>query len=173
MRVDIREYGDGNPGATNVFRAGNNYAGIAALLLDISKAAMPVGVAYNILGIRGLPMFLIGLAPVLGHIYSPFLGLKGGKALAVSLGTWIGLTVWKVSAPAALAAILGSMLLTSTGWAVVLALTVILVVIIIWLPDSLLIATWISQAGLLVWTHRADLKQLPQVRPWRKNIGDT
>jgi glycerol-3-phosphate acyltransferase PlsY len=167
--VDIRQYGDGNPGATNVFRAGNNYIGLTALLLDVTKAALPVGIAYNILNVRGLPMFLIALAPVLGHIFSPFLGFKGGKALAASFGAWIGLTVWTVSAPAALAAALGILLFTPAGWAVLLALMVILAVILIWFPDPLLIFTWVAQTVLMVWTHRGDLKSRPQFRPWLKN----
>ena len=44
MRKDVRRYGDHNPGATNVFRAGNRLVGLLALMLDISKAAVPVGI---------------------------------------------------------------------------------------------------------------------------------
>lgn len=170
LRADIRKFGDGNPGATNVFRAGNNYVGLLALILDINKAALPVGIAYNLLGVRGMPMFLIGLAPVLGHIFSPFLKFRGGKALAVSFGTWIGLTVWKISAPAVIAATVGTLLVTPVGWAVLLALIVILVVILGWLPDPLFLSTWVAQAILLTWTHLDDLKQSPQLRPWLRKI---
>ena len=79
LRQDVRQYGDGNPGAANAFRTGNYLIGLFALLLDISKAAAPVGIAYNNLQIRGLPMFLIAIAPILGHMFSPFLAFIGGK----------------------------------------------------------------------------------------------
>ena len=61
LGLDVRSFGDGNPGATNVFRAGSRLAGLVALLLDISKAAVPVGLAYFNLGIRGVPMFFIAV----------------------------------------------------------------------------------------------------------------
>ena len=89
MGLDVRQVGDGNPGATNVFRAGNKLMGVLALILDIGKAALPVGLAYHVLDIRGLVMFLIAIAPVLGHVFSPFLGFRGGKGIAVSFGVWI------------------------------------------------------------------------------------
>ena len=74
LSLDVRQFGDGNPGATNVFRSGDKLLGLLALVLDISKAAAPVGVIYYDLGFRGLPMFLVAIAPILGHVFSPFLG---------------------------------------------------------------------------------------------------
>jgi glycerol-3-phosphate acyltransferase PlsY len=97
LGVDVRQFGDGNPGAANVFRSGSKVVGLLALILDVTKAAVPIGLSYFNLGVRGIPMFLIAIAPILGHIFSPFLGFHGGKALAVSLGVWIGLTIWKAS----------------------------------------------------------------------------
>jgi glycerol-3-phosphate acyltransferase PlsY len=97
LQLDVRKYGDGNPGATNVFRSGNRLIGFLVLVLDITKSAAPVGLAYFNLGIRGLPMFLIAIAPILGHAFSPYLGFQGGKALSTVLGVWIGLTIWKAS----------------------------------------------------------------------------
>jgi acyl phosphate:glycerol-3-phosphate acyltransferase len=92
LGVDVRQYGDGNPGAANTFRTGNKLVGVLVLALDVSKAAVPVGLAYFNLGIRGADMALIALAPILGHAFSPFLRFRGGKALATALGVWIGLT---------------------------------------------------------------------------------
>ncbi|HAY85522.1 MAG TPA: hypothetical protein DCY42_11560 [Chloroflexi bacterium] len=166
LKKDVRQYGDGNPGATNVFRAGSNYVGLLALLLDISKAALPVGLAYFNLEIRGLPIYLIATAPVVGHLFSPFLGFKGGKALATVLGVWIGLTIWKASLAAAITAALGIVLLTPTGWAVMLAFAGILTSLLIWLPDPILLLVWLTQTLIQVWTHRADLRQPPRLRPW-------
>jgi glycerol-3-phosphate acyltransferase PlsY len=164
--LDVRQYGDGNPGATNVFKAGHKMAGLLALILDISKAAVPVGYSYYNLNIRGISMFIIAIAPVLGHIFSPFLGFKGGKALATALGMWIGLTIWKVSLPATVTALIGMVLFTSPGWAVMFAMGCILTTLVIWLPDPLLISLWATETLILTWTHRADLRLPPQLRPW-------
>ena len=170
FRIDIREVGDGNPGATNVIVAGNFSIGILALFLDISKAAFPVGLAYNNLNIRGIPMFLIAIAPLLGNIFSPFLSFKGGKGIAVALGVWIGLTTWKASLPGALAAGIGYLLITPSVWSVMLGLGAILVTLIIWLPDPLLLSVWISETMLLLWTHRSDLRHPPQLRSWLSKL---
>jgi acyl phosphate:glycerol-3-phosphate acyltransferase len=166
LDVDVRIYGDGNPGAMNTFRAGGKLPGLLTLLLDISKAAAPVGIAYFNLGIRGVPMFLISIAPVLGHVFSPFLKFRGGKALATSLGVWIGLTLWKISLPAVIGALLGIAFFTLPGWAVMLGLAAVLVSLIIWIPEPLLLAVWAVQVLLLAWTHRSDLRLGPHLRQW-------
>ena len=140
--------------------------GLLALLLDVSKAAAPVGLAYFSLGLRGLPMFFIAIAPLLGHVFSPFLGFRGGKGLSAALGIWIGLTIWKASLAAVLAAVIGIAFLTPPGWAAMLALGGILVSLLFWLPDPLLLAVLGSQTLILAWTHRADLSHWPTLRPW-------
>ena len=164
LRRDVCLVGDGNPGATNVFRSGSWLLGLLALILDISKAAAPVGVVYFNLGMRGVPMFLIAVAPVLGHAFSPFLGFRGGKGLATALGVWIGLTIWKVSLVAVIAVVVGLAMFSSAGWAVMFALVVILAALLLCTPGSLLLWVWAAQAILLAWTHRADLSLRPQLR---------
>jgi glycerol-3-phosphate acyltransferase PlsY len=166
LRVDVRQYGDGNPGAANVFRSGSKAIGLLALMMDIAKAAAPVGLSYYNLGIRGIPMYFIAIAPVLGHAFSPFLGFRGGKAIAASLGVWIGLTIWKASLVGVIGTVLGIALMTSAGWAVMLGLVGILLTLLIWLPDPLLIMVWGSEMTILVWTHRSDLRERPHLRPW-------
>ena len=166
LRVDVRQYGDGNPGAANVFRSGSKVVGLLALILDVAKGAAPVGLAYFNLGIRGIPMYFIAIAPVLGHVFSPFLHFKGGKAIAVSLGVWIGLTIWKASLAGVLGTVIGISLITSSGWAVMLGLSGILATLLIWIPDPLLLFVWASQTLILIWTHRSDLRQKPHLRPW-------
>lgn len=166
LRSDVRQFGDGNPGATNVFRAGSKIAGVLALILDISKGAVPVGLAYNNLGVSGIPMFLIAIAPILGHAFSPFLRFKGGKALAVSLGVWIGLTIWKASLVVVLGTVVGFALTSSAGWAVTLGLYSLLAALLLWMPDPLLLMVWAGQTIILSWTHRADLRQKPHLRTW-------
>jgi glycerol-3-phosphate acyltransferase PlsY len=166
LGVDVRRFGDGNPGATNVYKSGHRVVGLLTLVLDVSKAAVPVGLSYFNLGIRGLPMALIAIAPVLGHAFSPFLGFKGGKALATALGVWIGMTIWKVPLVAVVGVLIGMALFTTAGWAVMLALAVMASVILLWLPDPLLLLVWTGEVLILAWTHRADLARRPRLRPW-------
>jgi acyl phosphate:glycerol-3-phosphate acyltransferase len=170
LRQDVRQYGDGNPGATNVFRAGSKTVGALALMLDVAKGALPVGLAYHTFGIRGLPMVLIAIAPTLGHAFSPFLGFRGGKAVATVLGVWIGLTIWKASLAGVIGVVVGIVLWTIPGWAVMLGLAAILATLLIWLPDPLFLVVWVGETLILVWTHRADLRQRPRLRPWAAKI---
>ena len=166
LGVDVRKFGDGNPGAANAFRSGNKLVGLLVLLLDISKAAAPVGWAYFNLGMRGIPMLLIAVAPILGHVFSPFLGFRGGKALASALGVWIGLTIWRLSLPAIVGVVIGFALFTPPGWSAMLGLGAILAALLIWLPDPLLLGVWAAQTLVLAWTHRFDLREGMHLRPW-------
>jgi glycerol-3-phosphate acyltransferase PlsY len=165
-RLDVRRFGDGNPGATNAFRAGGARLGLLVLLLDVSKGAAPVGFAYFNLGYRGLPMFLIATAAVLGHAFSPFLSFRGGKGLAVAFGVWIGLTLWRMSLAALLLVLFWTALVDVVGWAVLLTSAGMLAVLAAWMPDPLLLAVWAGQTVILALTHRADLRRRPHLRPW-------
>ena len=86
LGVDIRKYGDGNPGAANVWRAGGKWWGLLAILLDGFKGLIPVAIANFAIGIEGWWLTAIALAPILGHTYSPFLNFRGGKALSTTFG---------------------------------------------------------------------------------------
>jgi len=166
LKVDVRQVGDGNPGATNVFKAGGKIIGLLSLLLDVTKGALPVGLAYHNLEIRGIPMFLIALAPILGNVFSPFLGFRGGKGLATSLGVWIGLTIWKASLVGVIVTLVGIGLTSIPGWAVMFGLVGILGTLLIWIPDPIFLLVWVGDTLILIWTHRNDLRQRPCFRSW-------
>lgn len=156
-RRDPRAVGDRNPGATNALKVGGKWVGLAALLLDVSKAAAPVGLAYQIFDMRGSAMVAIALAPMIGHAYSPFLGFKGGKALAAALGVWIGLTIWDVPLVALAGVTVWFLLLKNSGWTVVLTLAGMAVYIYFFRPESLFFWVLGLQTVLLIWKHRFDL----------------
>jgi glycerol-3-phosphate acyltransferase PlsY len=86
LHKDIRKYGDGNPGATNVFRAGSIAAGALAIFLDTAKGFPFVYLASNYYHLSDLSVLVIAVCALLGHAYSPILKFRGGKALAVTLG---------------------------------------------------------------------------------------
>ena len=158
---DPRAVGDHNPGATNALKVGGKWIGLAALMLDISKAAIPVGLAYQIFGIRGPEMIAISVAPMFGHAYSPFLGFKGGKALATALGVWIGLTIWDVPLVALVGVTCWFLLLKNSGWTVGLTLFGMAAYIYFFRSDTLFFWVLGLQSVLLLWKHRDDLRQNP------------
>ena len=168
LRKDIREYGDANPGAANVFRAGSKGWGAIAILLDILKGAIPVGLANYGAHITDWSLALIALAPIAGHAFSPFLRFKGGKAIAVSLGIWCGLTLYQV--PLVLGLILGIYiaLFTNNGWSTVLGFTSLIVYLLIIAVPVWMLGVWLGNLIIVVCKHRADLKQSTTLRPWVK-----
>jgi glycerol-3-phosphate acyltransferase PlsY len=89
--VDPRQAGSGNTGATNVARLCGMGCGILVLVLDIAKGWLPVALALD--PERGwLAISLVALAALLGHVYSPFLEYKGGKAVATTVGVFLALS---------------------------------------------------------------------------------
>lgn len=163
LRTDIRGYGDGNPGATNVFRAGGRTWGALAIVLDFLKAALPVGLARFAAGLDGWPLAAVALAPIAGHAFSPFLGFHGGKALASTFGVWTGLTLWLAPTLLGLLFALWYLLLVVEGWAVIAAMLCLLPVLLV-LDDPVLVVVWTGNVALLAWKHRADLARRPRLR---------
>jgi glycerol-3-phosphate acyltransferase PlsY len=98
--IDLRQHGSGNLGATNVFRVLGPWAGSLVLLADIAKGAVAVLVLPHLGASDAAPVpggwwpCVLGLAAVLGHSYTCFLGFKGGKGVATSLGVFLGLAPW-------------------------------------------------------------------------------
>jgi glycerol-3-phosphate acyltransferase PlsY len=171
LRKDIRSFGDSNPGATNVFRAGSFQWGVAAFLLDTFKAAIPVGAVYFFARIDGLPMLLTALAPLLGHAYSPFLRFRGGKAVAATFGMWMGLTIWEVPSVFGLLLLFWYKSVRVSGWALLFALFSLLAYLLLAHHDSLLLMAWAGSTALLTWKHRADFKQSPGVQAWVQRLA--
>ena len=99
--IDVRDYGSGNIGASNVWRTMGPVWGVAVFLFDFCKGYLPVtavmlplhGRHPDILSPALSPWLPVatGLAAILGHNFSPFLRFKGGKGVATSLGVVFGL----------------------------------------------------------------------------------
>ena len=164
LGVDIRQIGDGNPGAANVWRAGGAKWGVTAILLDFLKGVIPVGLANFWAGIEGWPMAVIAVAPILGHAFSPFLGFRGGKALAVTFGIWTGLTLWVIPTILGLFFAVWLALIAVEGWAVLAGLLSLLGVLFLMRADSVWLLVWGGSTAILMWKHRADLAQRPKRR---------
>jgi glycerol-3-phosphate acyltransferase PlsY len=168
LQKDVRQYGDGNPGASNVFRAGGKGWGVLAILLDGFKGAIPVGIANFGAGVDGWGLTAVAIAPILGHAFSPFLRFRGGKALATTFGVWLGLTLWWGPTVLGLAFAFWLWLLTVDGWAVLAGmLTLLAVLLLVGAPPALL-AAWLGNALILAWKHREDLRKRVGIRPLQK-----
>ena len=89
-KIDVRNIGSGNIGATNVLRTGNKFLALMTLLLDIAKGYIPV-----MLTLIYFPQLagLSALAAFLGHIFSIWLKFKGGKGIATYLGILFALSL--------------------------------------------------------------------------------
>ena len=83
--VDLKKVGSRNIGATNVLRSLGRWPAALTLLGDIFKGAIAVAIG-RYLGVGPLYEGLIGISAILGHNFSIFLGGKGGKGVATSLG---------------------------------------------------------------------------------------
>ncbi len=87
--VDVRKIGSGNIGATNVLRAAGWKVALLTAIFDVSKSALPVIYAKNHIS-PGFA-YIVAIFAVMGHIFSPYLLLKGGKGVACLFGALLGL----------------------------------------------------------------------------------
>lgn len=90
---DIRAIGSGNIGATNVLRTGNRWLAFFTLVLDAAKAAVPVLIARQLWGEEAA--IVAGIAALIGHCFPIWLNFKGGKGVAVFIGSMLALS-WPV-----------------------------------------------------------------------------
>jgi glycerol-3-phosphate acyltransferase PlsY len=108
--VDVREYGSGNAGATNVFRVLGKKAGLVVMTMDILKGFTATKLAYfiglSVTGPQDSSQFInyqlaLGLTAVVGHLFPVFAGFRGGKGVATLFGM-----ILAVNYPAALLCVL-------------------------------------------------------------------
>lgn len=89
FKIDIREHGSGNLGATNTFRVLGKKAGIIVTLSDILKGT--IAVLIPLFFDAEINRLIIGIFAVIGHTYPLFAKFKGGKAVATSAGIILGI----------------------------------------------------------------------------------
>ena len=96
--VDLGRMGSGNYGATNVFRNLGRGPASVALLVDVAKGFLPVVLLPRWLDPAGLSpgtfAVLVGVAAVLGHVFSLFLRFRGGKGVGTAAGAFLALSPW-------------------------------------------------------------------------------
>jgi len=158
--IDLREQGSKNLGATNVYRVLGWRWAIPVALIDIAKGAIPVALfGAWAAGAPGFPVFL-GLAAVLGHIFSPYVRFKGGKGVATAAGMFLALAPFAV----VIALPVWGLCLWATGYVslssiLVAAIFPVLVLLTTHGSAPPLIAS-IGLALLIVYSHRANIRRL-------------
>lgn len=166
-RIDIREHGSKNIGATNVFRTVGKKWGITVLFLDAFKGWGACFLPYCF-GIGKLPVpvtLVLGIAAILGHTFPVWLKFKGGKGVATSLGVFLAIC-WDATLATFGVWILALFITHIISMAsIVAALTFpVMVASFYWdnpdirwiLPISVLLASFI------LYTHRSNISRLRQ-----------
>ena len=115
---DIREYGDGNPGAANVFRAGGHKLGYLAVILDVAKGIPFVFLAHSYFELPSLAVVAVALSAILGHAFSPLLRWRGGKAIAVTFGVLLALPQHEMLIAFTAFMVLGFLFIEIDAWTV-------------------------------------------------------
>lgn len=156
--VDVRKYGSGNIGTSNVMRTVGKGAAVCVLVLDVLKGALPVMAALS-LDAADWVVAAAGLAAVGGHIWSFFLKFQGGKGIATTLGV-----VWALDPRLA-----GALVLT---WLLVLFVTRFISVASLAAALVLPVYTWLFGHGveyvingaiialIVFWRHRSNIQRL-------------
>ena len=159
--IDLREHGSRNLGATNLYRVLGWRFAIPVGLFDAAKGLVPVLVFAPRVSSSELFALVCGLVAVVGHVFSVFVGFKGGKGVATAAGVMLGLT------PAALgiALFIWILLVYLTGYvsvgSIAAAAIFPLAVYLIDPPDQPEIL-WldVAVAAAIIWLHRANIGRL-------------
>ena len=160
---DIRTMGSGNPGATNVFRCVGKKEGFVTLFGDMLKGILAVVVIshyfYDPLIDFKTYQLLLGIAAILGHVFTPFLGFKGGKGVATGAG--VAIAVYPVNF--AIAFIVWLLLLFSLRYMAVasIAAAYCFAVSSYFTRNAPLhVFIGVLAALFITWTHRTNLRRL-------------
>jgi glycerol-3-phosphate acyltransferase PlsY len=170
FKIDIRNYGDGNPGATNLWKAKSLGWGAVAYIFDFLKGALPAWLCFNVFNITDWGIIPVALAPVAGHAFSPFLKFRGGKAIATTYGMWAGLTLWEVPVFLALSTFFFSAFQKVHSWIQVVVMLSLLGFILLRFPGQPsfypFVAIWMANFIIILIKHSDELHCWPQPQPW-------
>jgi glycerol-3-phosphate acyltransferase PlsY len=150
--IDLRQHGSGNLGATNVYRVLGWKAALPVMLVDVGKGFVPAWLFPRIDAAPWSWALAYGTAAVLGHVYSMWVGFKGGKGVATSGGVLLGLVVSLGSILAAVSVPIALLFLPGDGGRPLLGFTTAL-------------------AAFVIWAHRANIGRLARGEEHRFGRG--
>jgi glycerol-3-phosphate acyltransferase PlsY len=156
--VDIRTTGSGNIGATNVYRTLGRSVGILTLVGDCLKGLIPV-LMVRYLGLGDIMIAAVGTAAFLGHVYTVFLGFKGGKGVATALGVFLGVSPASVGiAVVIFIAVVAAFRYISVGSITAAAAMPFIITALDRRPPVIAMTAVI--ALLVIWKHRENIVRL-------------
>jgi len=168
---DVRREGSANPGATNTWRVAGRGPGLLVLFLDALKGWLAAAVLPGLVP-SGAPWIAAaaGAAAVLGHVFNPWLGLRGGKGVATSAGAIGALAPRLLVGPLGLFVLVFALRRKVSEASIAAALSLPVVALVYrllppagWPGDELLVAG-AGLALLLLWTHRDNLRRIRERR---------
>jgi glycerol-3-phosphate acyltransferase PlsY len=161
--VDIRRYGSGKTGFTNVLRTAGLRAGAFVLVADVVKGVVPVVIASRVLSDEPYVMTVAGLAAVAGHDWPVYAGFRGGRGVATSFGGLLAMnplvTACLVPVGVALVGVTRVMSVMSVGMAPVGAAVFVALAIAGVHPWAYAVYALVA-AALLVILHRENVRRL-------------
>jgi glycerol-3-phosphate acyltransferase PlsY len=160
---NIQDYGDGNPGAVNVFRAGSVKVGLLAVFLDIAKGVPFVVLAYAWLHLHDLSVVIIGMSAILGHAFSPFLRWHGGKAVSITFGVLVSLPRHQAFFAFTALMIIGCLFVENDSWIPVLGAAGTLAYLAVADGSSWFTLLMVGILALYVFKHFNSLRSLPRL----------
>ncbi|MDQ2757219.1 MAG: glycerol-3-phosphate 1-O-acyltransferase PlsY [Actinomycetota bacterium] len=155
---DLTVAGSGNPGATNAGRVLGARWGVVVGVLDVAKGLVPTVVALHVAG--PVVAEVVGVAAVLGHIWSPFLRGRGGKGVATTLGVVLGVLPWF----AVVMLVVFLAVVASTRWVAGASVTSAAVLVVLGLAAG---PGWTGPLGGRGWTTSVFAVVLSVVVFWR------
>ena len=157
---DPREYGSGNPGATNVLRSGRKSAAVLTLFGDSLKGWLAVFVAGQwIVDGTAMAMALAAVAVILGHMYPVFHRFQGGKGVSTALGVLLALNPWLAAGAASTWVIIAFFFKLSSLAALIAALSAPVFCYMLYEIHPYTLAVSIITV-LLFWRHKTNIKNL-------------
>jgi len=170
LRKDIRQYGDGAPGATGVARAGSKPLFLIAVLLDAFKGTVPVWLAQLVSNIGGWELAAVAIAPVLGHAFTPFLRFRGGMGVATTYGVWLGLTGWVGPVVMGVAVGITFAIQKNRVWATIGSMLGLLIFLLIMHYPAHMFGIWGTHTVILALKRYSYLTSLPELQPWLRKL---
>jgi len=159
--LDLREQGSGNLGATNALRVLGWKSAAPVVLVDIAKGWAPAALFPVLAGVAFPWSFAFGLAAIIGHMFSVWVGFKGGKGMATSAGVFLAL------APSAVGAgfLIWLSLTLATGYVSLASIVVAAALppLIAFTPhEGGMTLVWLSTAlaVFVIWKHRSNIGRL-------------
>jgi len=158
--VDLKKHGSGNLGATNTFRVLGWRAAVPVVLVDVAKGWVPAAFFPIWDGAAPLEWSLAyGALAIVGHVFSVFVGFRGGKGVATSAGVFVALAPWAV-------------LIATLVWLVVVLLTrtvslgsllaAVVLPMAVFATGEPRTVVWLSVAlaSFVIYAHRSNIRRL-------------